>query len=63
MSSSLASSDRARPVASLTAPVESRVITEANRFHGFSADVRSPQYTQPGSTSTAGDVPMDRPRP
>ncbi len=63
MSSRVASSYGARPVASLTASVVPRAIEDANRFHDFSAAVRSPQCTQSGSSSVAGDMPMDCPRP
>ena len=63
MSPKWTSNPGARPIASLTPPVEFRAIGGASQIHKFPATVRSPQYSQSDSTATAGDMQLDHPRP
>ena len=63
MSSERARDTGAKPFASLTAPVDFRAIEGASRFPELPAAVRSSQYSQSNSASTAGDMQLDHPRP
>lgn len=63
MSSERARDTGAKPFASLTAPVDFRAIEGASRFPELPAAVRSSQYSQSNSASTAEDMQLDHPRP